>query len=99
GQPIPGFDFGNSPRDFVEPSAENLILTTTNGTRAIVEAAARCDVVLVGSLLNLDPVATAAREGGEDVEVVCAGVQGEFALDDAYCAGRIVERLGGQPTE
>jgi 2-phosphosulfolactate phosphatase len=99
GEPIPGFDFGNSPRDFVEPSAENLILTTTNGTRAIVEAAARCDVVLVGSLLNLDPVATAARERGEDVEVVCAGVQGEFALDDAYCAGRIVERLGGQPTE
>jgi 2-phosphosulfolactate phosphatase len=98
-EPIPGFDFGNSPRDFVEARAETLILTTTNGTRAIVEAAARCDLVLVGSLLNLDSVAAAARERGEDAEVVCAGVLGEFALDDAYCAGRIVQRLGGQPTE
>jgi 2-phosphosulfolactate phosphatase len=98
-EPIPGFDFGNSPQDFVQPSAETLVLTTTNGTRAIVQAAARCDVVVVGSLLNLDAVATAARERGEDVEIVCAGVLGAFALDDAYCAGRIVERLGGSRSD
>ena len=52
-----------------------------------------------GSLLNLDAVATAARERGEDVEIVCAGLLGAFALDDAYCAGRIVERLGGSHTD
>jgi 2-phosphosulfolactate phosphatase len=97
--PIPGFDLGNSPRDFLEPRAETLILTTTNGTRAIVEAAADCDVVFVGSLLNLETVAAAARERGEDVEVVCAGVDGQFALDDAYCAGRIAELLGGERTD
>jgi len=93
------FDFGNSPRDFLEPKAETLILTTTNGTRAIVEAAADCDVVFVGSLLNLEAVAAAARERGEDMEVVCAGVDGRFALDDAYCAGRIAELLGGERTD
>jgi 2-phosphosulfolactate phosphatase len=27
--------------------------------------------------------------------VLCAGVLGELALDDAYCAGRIVAALGG----
>jgi 2-phosphosulfolactate phosphatase len=96
---VEGFDFGNSPQDFLEPKAETLILTTTNGTRAIVEAAADCDVVFVGSLLNLETVAAAARERGEDVEVVCAGVDGQFALDDAYCAGRIAELLGGEPTD
>jgi 2-phosphosulfolactate phosphatase len=96
---VEGFEFGNSPQDFLEPKAETLILTTTNGTRAIVEAAADCDVVLVGSLLNLDAVAAAARERGEDVEVVCAGVDGRFALDDAYCAGRIAELLGGERTD
>jgi len=96
---VEGFDFGNSPRDFLEPKAETLILTTTNGTRAIVEAAADCDVVFVGSLLNLEAVAAAARERGEDVEVVCAGVDGRFALDDAYCAGRIAELLGGERTD
>jgi 2-phosphosulfolactate phosphatase len=96
---VEGFDFGNSPQDFLEPKAETLILTTTNGTRAIVEAAADCDVVFVGSLLNLETVAAAARERGEDVEVVCAGVDGQFALDDAYCAGRIAELLGGERTD
>jgi 2-phosphosulfolactate phosphatase len=98
-EPISGFDLGNSPREFLEARAETLILTTTNGTRAIVEAAAGCDLVLMGSLLNLDAVASAARERGEDVEIVCAGVLGGFALDDAYCAGRIVERLGGARTD
>ena len=96
---VEGFDFGNSPKEFLEPKAETLILTTTNGTRAIVEAAADCDVVFVGSLLNLERVASAARERGEDVEVVCAGVEGQFALDDAYCAGRIAELLGGERTD
>jgi 2-phosphosulfolactate phosphatase len=96
---VEGFDFGNSPQDFLEPKAPTLILTTTNGTRAIVEAAADCDVVFVGSLLNLETVASAARERGEDVEVVCAGVDGQFALDDAYCAGRIAELLGGARTD
>jgi 2-phosphosulfolactate phosphatase len=94
---IDGFDFGNSPRELVgEPAAETLILTTTNGTRLLVAAAARFEVVLVGSLLNLAAVAAAARETGEDVAVLCAGVLGELALDDAYCAGRIVSVLGGE---
>ena len=92
---IPGFDLGNSPSDYVEPRGETVILTTTNGTRAIVAAAARCGRVLVGSLLNLEAVTAAARAGGEDVTVVCAGREGGFVLDDAYCAGRMAELLGG----
>ncbi len=93
---IEGFDFGNSPRELAgEPAAETLILTTTNGTKLLVAAAARFEQVLVGSLLNLHAVAHAARETGEDVAVLCAGVLGELALDDAYCAGRIVAALGG----
>src|SRR5919201_4241414 len=53
-KPIEGFDAGASPREFLEPRAETLILSTTNGTRAIVTAAASCDEVVVGSLVNLD---------------------------------------------
>jgi 2-phosphosulfolactate phosphatase len=96
---IPGFDLGNSPREFLEPRAETLLLTTTNGTRAIVAAARSCETVLIGSLLNLDAVAAAARERGADVAVLCAGVDGRLALDDAYCAGRIAELLGGERTD
>jgi 2-phosphosulfolactate phosphatase len=91
---IPGFDLGNSPRELLDPLGETVILTTTNGTRAIVAAAEHAETVLVGSLLNLDAVAEAAGGGG-DVEVVCAGLQGRFTIDDAYCAGRIVELVGG----
>src|SRR5712691_5606476 len=50
---IQGFDVGASPREFLEPRAETLILSTTNGTRTILAAASRCDEVLLGSLLNL----------------------------------------------
>jgi 2-phosphosulfolactate phosphatase len=96
---IEGFDFGNSPREFVEPAAETLVLTTTNGTRLLVAAAARCELVLVGSLLNLDSVVAEAKSCGEEVVVLCAGVLGELALDDAYCAGRIAEALGGDPAD
>jgi 2-phosphosulfolactate phosphatase len=93
---IEGFDVGASPREFLEPRAETLILSTTNGTRAILETARCCDEVMLGSLLNLSAVAAAAA--GDDVGVVCAGFQGVFALDDAYCAGRIVQLLGAERT-
>ena len=97
---IDGFDFGNSPRELEgAAAAETLILTTTNGTRLLVSAAERFERVLVGSLLNLGAVTAAARESGEDVAVLCAGVLGELALDDAYCAGRIAQALGGEPED
>jgi 2-phosphosulfolactate phosphatase len=96
---IEGFDVGASPREFLEPRAETLILTTTNGTQTILAAAERCGEVLLGSLLNLDAVVRAARERGEDVAVLCAGFQGAFALDDAYCAGRIVQLLGAERSD
>jgi 2-phosphosulfolactate phosphatase len=96
---IEGFDLGASPRDYLQPHAETAIMTTTNGTRAIVAAASNAEVVLLGSLLNLDAVAAAARAPGEDVTIVCAGFQGSFAIDDAYCAGRIVELLDGRRTD
>ena len=96
---IPGFDFGNSPREYDDPIAETLVLSTTNGTRAVVAAAQRCERVFVASLLNLSAVVEAAREAGDDVVVVCAGVQGTLALDDAFVAGRIVELLGWERTD
>ena len=86
---IDGFDLGNSPREYLEPRT-----STTNGTRAIVTAAERCDRVLIASLLNLGAVTAAARSHGDDVAVFCAGVKGAFALDDAYVAGRVAESLG-----
>src|SRR5437773_3797397 len=52
---IDGFDYGNSPREFVSDTSRvrprtRLVLTTTNGTRLLLAAARRCDEVLVASL-------------------------------------------------
>ena len=96
---IEGFDVGASPREFLEPRAETLILSTTNGTRTILAAVSRCDEVLLGSLLNLSAVVDEARAHGGDVAIFCAGFKGAFALDDAYCAGRIVSLLDGERTD
>jgi 2-phosphosulfolactate phosphatase len=96
---IEGFDAGASPREFLEQAAETLILSTTNGTRTIVTAGARCEEVVLGSLLNLAAVAAAVRERDEDTTVFCAGFQGAFAIDDAYCAGRILALVEGERSD
>ncbi|MDQ2910439.1 MAG: 2-phosphosulfolactate phosphatase [Actinomycetota bacterium] len=96
-QRIEAFDAGASPREFLDPRAETLILSTTNGTRLIVTAVASCEQVVLGALLNLDAVAARAR--GQDAIVLCAGYKDAFAIDDAYCAGRIVRLLGAERTD
>jgi len=96
---IDGFDLGNSPQEYLEPRSPLLSISTTNGTRAIVAAAARCDHVYLGSLLNLAAVTTAAAAHRDDVVVVCAGVKGQPCIDDAYVAGRIVEGLACDMTD
>jgi len=98
--PIDGFDFGNSPREFASaPGGDTVVLTTTNGTRALLTAAERCETVLVGALLNLAAVVGAVAARGEDVAILCAGVEGAFAIDDAYVAGRIAAALSGTPDD
>jgi 2-phosphosulfolactate phosphatase len=96
---IDGFDLGNSPREYLEPRGTTLAMSTTNGTRAIVTGAERCERVYIASLLNLVAVTERARSHGEDVAVFCAGVKGAFALDDAYVAGRVAEGLDCERTD
>jgi 2-phosphosulfolactate phosphatase len=96
---IEGFDVGASPREFRDGHGETLILSTTNGTRAIVNAAGSCEHVLIGSLLNLSAVVAEARKLDGDIVVLCAGFKDAFAIDDAYCAGRILQGLEGERTD
>jgi 2-phosphosulfolactate phosphatase len=97
-----GFALGNSPLAFTDPPAagQTLILTTTNGTAAIIRAVDAAGEVLVGALVNLGPCATAAAElalaRDGNVVVCCAGVSGRSCLDDTYVAGRLVSALGSR---
>lgn len=91
---IDGFDLGNSPAEFTPErvGGRTVVMSTTNGTRAIL-AAASAEIVLAGALVNRSP--TAARLAGHDgpVHVVCAGTDGAVSLDDCLAAGAIIARL------
>ncbi len=102
GEPPVGFALGNSPLEYTNEvvGGKPLILTTSNGTRALsmVKDAPK---VLIGSITNREAVCQAAR--GTDVTIVCAGTLGSVSLDDSIAAGLMIERLIGmgdyQPTE
>ncbi|MBA3300729.1 MAG: 2-phosphosulfolactate phosphatase [Thermoleophilaceae bacterium] len=98
--PVPGFDLGNSPAALArsEAAGKELVLATTNGTPAIGAAVQHAEHVLLGCLLHLDAL-LAAIPAGAAVTVVCSGTDKRFALEDAYLAGRIVERLEGAPSD
>lgn len=90
---IPGFHLGNSPLEMTETivRGKTLIVTTTNGTKALM-AAQGAAAVYATAAANLTLAAEKAREVVERdgaVLVVCAGREGAFSLDDAYCAGRL----------
>ncbi|MEX0856015.1 MAG: 2-phosphosulfolactate phosphatase [Gemmatimonadota bacterium] len=90
---VPGFDLGNSPGEFVADRVEGmrLVMSTTNGTRAFL-AAEDADRVLAAAFLNLSAVAR-SLQGAEKVAFVCAGRDGHFSLDDALCAGLLLQEL------
>lgn len=94
---IEGFALGNSPREMTPGAVggKTLFLATTNGTPALL-AAQGGDPVLVAAALNYTAVAERARaafaERGHLV-LVCAGREKQFALEDAYTAGRLVKAV------
>lgn len=91
---IAGFDLGNSPFEFTADAVKDrrIVLTTTNGTRALHKAL-RADNVLAGSLLNASACAKTAADLRRDIVILCAGSHDEFAIEDGLCAGLIIDRL------
>ena len=96
GKPVPGFDGGNSPLEYPESRCQRavLVLTTTNGTRAMLHAAA-ADRVLIAAFVNFGAVCEQLRREARPIHVVCAGNGGRIALEDALLAGAIAEFLAG----
>jgi 2-phosphosulfolactate phosphatase len=92
-----GFDLGNSPREHTREQVDGktVLLTTTNGTHALLAVQGARDVV-VASYVNLTAVCAMLRtalRGGADITIVCAGQDRQFALEDAACAGRYVSQI------
>jgi len=96
--PPEGFDFGNSPLELIASagrirSAEGGIHTTTNGTRAILAALGLARTVLAACARNARAAARAALAEGRRIGILCAGLEGRAAADDAACAGLLAERI------
>lgn len=91
---IAGFDLGNSPEEYTEQvvAGRRIVLTTTNGTRAIHKSM-RADHVLTASLLNAAACARLAIELRRDIVILCAGSHDEFAIEDGLCAGLLLDKL------
>jgi 2-phosphosulfolactate phosphatase len=96
---ISGFHLGNSPLEMTESAVrgKTIIVTTSNGTNALLACQGASSVYPVAAV-NLSSAAEKAREALETdrhILIVCAGREGAFSLDDAYCAGRLAAAILG----
>ncbi len=96
-QRVPGFALGNSPLEFGEEQVQGktIVLSTTNGTPALIAAHGAREIVIAGAV-NFGIVVQKARQVLDqhgDLAVLCAGSDRQFALEDAFAAGRLTKVL------
>jgi 2-phosphosulfolactate phosphatase len=94
GVPLAGFDLGNSPKEYAPKfcHGNTLVLTTSNGTRALLRAV-EAERVIVAGFVNFSAVCEQLRQDPRPIHIICAGNEGEVALDDALLAGALVDYL------
>jgi 2-phosphosulfolactate phosphatase len=96
GRRIDGFDLGNSPAEYAPEvvAGRRVFLTTTNGTRAL-DHARFAQRVVVGALVNLSAAIGSLRRESQ-IDILCAGTNGEVTREDLLAAGAMVEGLATQ---
>ncbi len=95
GEVVEGYDFGNSPFSYTKEkvAGKTIVLTTTNGTKAMHMAQERAHQVVVGSFLNLTALCNWLKVQDKDVLLLCAGWKDKFNLEDTLFAGAVVNVL------
>ena len=91
---VSGFPYANSPTEIQQAPLQGstLVLTTTNGTRAI-QKSLKADRVAIGSFLNGSACANWAIATQKDLPILCSGTRGKFALEDGMAAGYILNQM------
>ncbi|MFB0507474.1 MAG: 2-phosphosulfolactate phosphatase [Thermodesulfobacteriota bacterium] len=97
GLKVDRFDLGNSPREYTRDfvSGKRVILTTTNGTKA-VQSVADCEHVFVAGFTNAHVVVQRCSTLNADPVMVPAGMKGRFSLEDVVCGGMLIDLLEKQ---
>jgi len=87
-------DFGNSPLEYTTDKVKdkNIVLTTTNCTRAIKKAA-DSSALIIGSFSNISVVANYCIEEKKDVLILCAGWNNRFNIEDTIFCGALTKKL------
>jgi 2-phosphosulfolactate phosphatase len=91
---IEGFALGNSPLEYSAKlvKGKSIILYTTNGTKAVVKAKFSKNLYIC-SFLNLSAVAEYISKLDTDFEILCAGRNNSFSLEDTVCAGKLISEI------
>lgn len=94
GEPIAGFDLGNSPSEWSRQTVADreIAFTTTNGTRALLRSA-MADRIVCGAFANLQVVCDLLNKESRPVHIVCAGAVGKVSTEDCLFAGALVDLL------
>jgi 2-phosphosulfolactate phosphatase len=93
---IEGYDHGPFPEEYAPEvvGGKDIIFVTTNGTRAIADAAP-ADTVLLGNLRNARAVASHLEASGTNsIYLICAGAGGRFNLEDFLAAATVLSYMG-----
>lgn len=94
GKVVEGFSLGNSPMEYTPEVVKDksLIFSTTNGTLAIIKSkfAKTC---LICSFLNISAIVDFINAMDEDFTIICSGKLNDFCLEDAVCAGMLLNKL------
>ena len=100
GEVVEGYNFGNSPFSYTadKVAGKTVVLTTTNGTKAL-HLARKASKVVIGSFLNLQALCDWLKTEDKDVLLLCAGWKDQFNLEDTIFAGAVVQELRPEFTE
>jgi 2-phosphosulfolactate phosphatase len=94
GVAIEGFDLGNSPGQCTRGvcQGKTMIITTTNGTRALL-ACTPADTIVLGSFVNFAATAQRLLHEAKPIHLVCAGTEGRISYEDTLLAGAFAKHF------
>ena len=86
---VEGFEYGNSPYHYMEKNikGKTLVLTTTNGTKAI--NLAKGNKIITASYINFHSVVNYLNSSNNDVTILCSGWKNFLNVEDTLLAGHI----------
>jgi 2-phosphosulfolactate phosphatase len=97
GRMVEGFHLGNSPLEYTEEKVrgKSIVFISSNGSPVFLKARHAREMA-VCSFVNLGAVAESLRETEGYLVLLCAGSAGGFCLEDAVCAGMLIQILTEQ---